>query len=49
MFRKVIVFGLFKMIKKKKVTTASLGPGLTSGSSRVGSGTAALVVTYLVV
>ena len=32
MFGKVIVFGLFEMIKKKKrVRTASLGPGLASG------------------
>ena len=27
MFRKVIVFGLSEMIKKKKVRTASPGPG----------------------
>ena len=36
MFGKVIVFGLFEMIKKKKrVRTTSLGPGLASGSGRV--------------
>ena len=28
MFGKVIVFGLFKMIQKKKVRIASSGPGL---------------------
>ena len=33
MFGKVIVFGLFEMIKNKikRVRTASLGPGLASG------------------
>ena len=32
MFRKVIVFGLFEMIqKKKKVRSASMGPGLNDG------------------
>ena len=35
MFGKVIVFGLFEMIQKKKVRTASLGPGLASRSGRV--------------
>ena len=38
MFRKVIVFGLFEISKKKKkkrVRTASLGPGLASGSGQV--------------
>ena len=35
MFRKVIVFGLFEMIQKKKVRTSSPGPGSASRSSRV--------------
>ena len=35
MFRKVIVFGLFEMIKKKRVRIASPGPGSTSGLSQV--------------
>ena len=42
MFRKVIVFGLFEMIQKKKernkerrVRTASPSPGSASGSGRV--------------
>ena len=35
MFGKVIVFGLFEMIQKKKVRTASPGSGSVSGLSRV--------------
>ena len=39
MFGKVIVFGLFEIIQKKKkkkeVRTASSGPGSASGSGRV--------------
>ena len=35
MFGKVIVFGLFEMIKKKRVRTASFGSSLASRSGRV--------------
>ena len=36
MFGKVIIFGLFEMIKKKKgVRTSSPGRGSTSGSGKV--------------
>ena len=38
MFRKIIVFGLFEMIQKKRVRTVSPGPSLASGSGRVGYG-----------
>ena len=42
MFGKVIVFGLFELIqkKKKKVRTASPSPSSASGSGRVGYGDA---------
>ena len=48
MFEKVIVFGLFEMIqKKKKVRTASPGPDLAFGSGRVRrSGPPQLFNTY---
>ena len=45
MFGKVIVFGLFKMIKKKVRTRV---PGSSFGLL-VGSGTAAWTITFLVV
>ena len=34
MFGKLIVFGLFEIIQKKKVRTAFLGPGQPSGRVR---------------
>ena len=50
MFRKVIVFGLFKMIKKKKKEKKSEDRVPGSGFGLwVGSGTAAWAVTFLVV